>query len=213
MVIERNSSTVEYDAYAVSEDGRYRRVIGMYATEEQRKAAYEDIQQYESSVKGVLMTRLVKQGVLKKILSPKVRYKEVDGKEVALGWEECDHDLYIRKMALYGIDNIIDCGCDRSDYYIFTPVSEDDIRDLLVLAKLNKACNPSMTAWNCDKWKENMFIGADSIKTGQNYVLRISDECESWELYDLDHMMSQFKRLVQYFSDMAKEQRKNLKNN
>lgn len=211
MVIERNSATVEYDAYAVSEDGRYRRVIGMNATEEQKKAAIDDIKQYEESAKGVIMSRLVSQGILKKILSPKTRYKEVDGKEVALSWEECDHDLYIRKMALYAIDDIADSGFDRSDYYIFTPASEDDIKDLMVLAKLNKVYNPEMTAWNCDKWKENMFLGADSIKTGQNYILRISDECECFELFELDHMMSQFKRLVGYFSDMAKEQRKNLK--
>lgn len=211
MVIEKNTSVVEYDAYAVSEDGRYRRVIGMNATEEQKKAAIDDIKEYEASAKGVIMSRLVSQGILKKILSPKTRYKEVDGKEVALSWEECDHDLYIRKMALYAIDDIIDSGYDRSDYYIFTPASEDDIKDLMVLAKLNKVYNPEMTAWNCDKWKENMFIGADSIKTGQNYILRISDECECFELFELDRMLSQFKRMTNYFSDMAKEQRKNLK--
>lgn len=211
MVIEKQTSVVQYDAYAVSEDGRYRRCIGMNATEEQKNAAINDIKEYEESAKGVLMSRLVSQGVLKKVLSPKTRHKEVDGKEVTLSWEECDHDVYIRKMALYAIDSITDSGCDRSDYYIFTPASEDDIKDLMVLAKLNNVYNPEMTAWNCDKWKENMFLGADSIKTGQNYILRISDECECFELFELDHMMSQFKRLVGYFSDMAKEQRKNLK--
>jgi hypothetical protein len=158
------------------------------------------------------MTRLIDTGVLKKVLTPKARYKEVDGKQEFVEWPDVeDKSLYIRKMALLAIDYIVDDGCDRTDYYIFTPATEDDIKDLLVLAKLNNAYRPEMTAWNKDKWPEHMFLQADSIEVGKNYILAINGECERWEAYEFDHMMSQFKRMVDYFSDIAKVQRKALK--
>jgi hypothetical protein len=68
-----------------------------------------------------------------------------------------------------------------------------------------------MTSWNKDKWTEHMFLTADSIDVGKNYILALNDECERWEAYELDHMVSQFKRMTDYFSDMAKTQRKTLK--
>jgi hypothetical protein len=211
MTIEKSTISVTYDSRVVSADGRFARVLSANATEEQKQAAIEDIKKYDESSEGVLFTRLVEKGVLKKVLSPKTRYKEENGQQVALSWEECEKDIYIRKMALYAIDSIVDDGCDRTDYYIFTPVSEDDVKDIMVLAKLNNAYRPEMTYWNKDKWPEHMFLIADSIDVGKNYILALNDECERWEAYELDHMMSQFKRMTDYFSDMAKTQRKTLK--
>lgn len=211
MTIEKSTISVTYDSRVVSADGRFSRVLGANATEEQKQAAIEDIKKYDESSEGVLFTRLVEKGVLKKVLSPKTRYKEVNGQQVALSWEECEKDIYIRKMALLAIDAIVDDGCDRTDYYIFTPASEDDVKDIMVLAKLNNAYRPEMTSWNKDKWTEHMFLTADSIDVGKNYILALNDECERWEAYELDHMLSQFKRMTDYFSDMAKTQRKTLK--
>ena len=212
MTIEKKSKVIEYESRIVSTDGRFSRYLGENVTEEQKQAAIDDVKKYEESSKGVLMTRLIDTGVLKKVLTPKARYKEVDGKQEFVEWPDVeDKSLYIRKMALLAIDYIVDDGCDRTDYYIFTPATEDDIKDLLVLAKLNNAYRPEMTAWNKDKWPEHMFLQADSIEVGKNYIVAINGECERWEAYELDHMMSQFKRMVDYFSDMAKAQRKALK--
>jgi hypothetical protein len=211
MTIEKSTISVTYASRVVSADGRFARVLSANATEEQKQAAIEDIKKYDESSKGVLFTRLVEKGVLKKVLSPKTRYKEENGQQVALSWAECEKDIYIRKMALLAIDAIVDDGCDRTDYYIFTPVSEDDVKDIMVLAKLNNAYRPEMTSWNKDKWPEHMFLTADSIDVGKNYILALNDECERWEAYELDHMVSQFKRMTDYFSDMAKTQRKTLK--
>ena len=212
MTIEKKSKVIEYDSRIVSTDGRFSRYLGENVTEEQKQAAIDDVKKYEESARGVLMTRLIDTGVLKKVLTPKARYKEVDGKQEFVEWPDVeDKSLYIRRMALLAIDYIVDDGCDRTDYYIFTPATEDDIKDLLVLAKLNDAYRPEMTAWNKDKWPEHMFLQADSIEVGKNYILAINGECERWEAYELDHMMSQFKRMVDYFSDMAKAQRKALK--
>jgi len=212
MTIEKQSKVIEYENRIVSTDGRVSRYLGENATEEQKKAAIEDIKKYEESAKGVLMTRLVETGVLKKVLTPKVRFTEENGVQKAIDWQDLeDKSLYIRRMALYAIDCIVDDGCERTDYYIFTPASEEDIKDIMVLAKLNNAYRPEMTAWNKDKWPEQMFLQADSIEVGKNYIIAINDECERWEAYELDHMMSQFKKMVDYFSDMAKTQRKALK--
>lgn len=211
MVIEKKTETVEYDHRVVSSDGRFVRYLDANATEEQKKAAVNDVKNYEASAKSVIMTRLLDIGVLKKVLSPKARFKEENGKQVAISWEECEKDIYLRKMALYAIDQIVDEGCDRTDYYIFTPVSENNIQDLMVTAKLNNAYRPEMTTWNKDKWPEHMFLTADSIEVGKNYLIAINDECERWEAYEFDHMISQFKKLTDYFSDMAKVQRKALK--
>lgn len=212
MTIEKKSKVIEYENRIVSTDGRFVRYLGENVTEEQKQAAIEDVKKYEESARGVLMTRLVETGVLKKVLTPKARYKEVDGKQVFVEWPDVeDKSLYIRRMALYAIDSIVDDGCERTDFYIFTPASEDDIKDVMVLAKLNNAYRPEMTAWNKDKWPEHMFLQADSIEVGKNYILAINEECERWEAYELDHMMSQFKRMTDYFSDMAKVQRKSLK--
>lgn len=211
MTIEKKSKVIEYDSRIVSTDGRFVRYLGENATAELKQAAIDDIKKYEESSKCVLFARLIETGVLKKVLTPKTRYKEENGKQVALSWEECEKDIYIRKMALYAIDSIVDDGCERTDFYIFTPASEDDIKDIMVLAKLNNAYRPEMTAWNKDKWTEHMFLQADSIEAGKNYILAVNDECERWEAYELEHMMSQFKRMTDYFSDMAKVQRKALK--
>lgn len=212
MTIEKKSKVIEYESRIVSTDGRFSRVLSENATEEQKQAAIDDIKKYEESARGVLMTRLVETGVLKKVLTPKARYKEVDGKQEFVEWPDVeDKSLYIRRMALYAIDSIVDDGCERTDYYIFTPSTEDDVKDILVLAKLNNAYRPEMTSWNKDKWPEHMFLTADSIEVGKNYILAINEECERWEAYELDHMMSQFKRMTDYFSDMAKAQRKALK--
>lgn len=212
MTIEKKSKVIEYESRIVSTDGRFSRYLGENVTEEQKQAAIDDVKKYEESARGVLMTRLVETGVLKKVLSPKARYKEVDGKQEFVEWPDVeDKSLYIRRMALYAIDSIVDDGCERTDYYIFTPATEDDVKDILVLAKLNNAYRPEMTSWNKDKWPEHMFLTADSIEVGKNYILAINGECERWEAYELDHMMSQFKRMVDYFSDMAKVQRKALK--
>ena len=212
MTVEKKSKVIEYDSRIVSTDGRVSRVLGENATEEQKQAAIDDIKKYEESSKGVLFARLVETGVLKKVLTPKARFKEVDGKQVFVEWTDLeDKSLYIRRMALYAIDSIVDDGCERTDYYIFTPASEDDVKDILVLAKLNNAYRPEMTAWNKDKWPEHMFLQADSIEAGKNYILALNEECERWEAYELDHMMSQFRRMTDYFSDMAKAQRKSLK--
>ena len=212
MTIEKSTETITFDSRVVSADGRFVRYLGANVTAEQKQAAVEDVKKYEESSKGVLMARLIETGVLKKVLSPKARYKEVDGKQVFVEWQDLeDKSLYIRRMALYAIDSIVDDGCERTDYYIFTPATEDDIKDIMVLAKLNNAYRPEMTAWNKDKWPEHMFLQADSIEVGKNYILALNDECERWEAYELEHMMSQFKKMTDYFSDMAKAQRKALK--
>ena len=211
MVIEKKTMVSEYDHRVVSSDGRFVRYLDANATEEQKKAAINDVKDYEASARGVIMSRLIDTGVFKKVLAPKIRYKEVDGAQVALSWEECEKDIYLRRMALYAIDQIIDDGCDRTDYYIFTPASEENIKDLMILAKLNNAYRPEMTAWNKDKWPEHMLLAADSIEVGKNYLIAITDDCERWEAYEFDHMISQFKRMTDYFSDMAKAQRKALK--
>jgi hypothetical protein len=212
MTIEKKSKVIEYENRIVSTDGRFVRYLGENVTEEQRQAAIDDVKKYEESARGVLMTRLVETGVLKKVLKPNARYKEENGVQTFVEWPDVeDKSLYIRRMALYAIDSIVDDGCERTDFYIFTPASEDDIKDVMVLAKLNNAYRPEMTAWNKDKWPEHMFLQADSIEAGKNYILAINEECERWEAYELDHMISQFKKMVDYFSDMAKAQRKAIK--
>ena len=212
MVIEKKSEVVSYDYRVVSADGRFVRYLDANATAEQKTAAVNDVKGYEMSAKGVIMSRLIDTGVLKKVLSPKVQYTEENGVKTVIGWQDLeDKSLYIRKMALYAIDQIVDDGCDRTDYFIFTPASEDNIQDLMILAKLNNACHPEMTTWNKDKWPEHMFLQADSIEVGKNYLVAINDECERWEAYEFDHMLSQFKKMTEYFSDMAKAQRKALK--
>lgn len=212
MTIEKSTETITYDSRVVSTDGRYARILHKDMTEEERAQIIEDVKKYEESSKGVLFARLMETGVLKKVLTPKARYKEVDGKQEFVEWPDVeDKSLYIRRMALYAIDSIVDDGCERTDYYIFTPASEDDIKDILVLAKLSNAYRPEMTSWNKDKWPEHMFLTADSLEAGKNYIIAINEECERWEAYELDHMMSQFKRMTDYFSDMAKAQRKALK--
>ena len=212
MTIEKSTETITFDSRVVSTDGRYARILHKNTTEEERAEIIESVKKYEESARGVLMTRLVETGVLKKVLTPKARYKEVDGKQVFVEWPDVeDKALYIRRMALYAIDFIVDDGCERTDFYIFTPASEDDIKDIMVLAKLNNAYRPEMTAWNKDKWPEQMFLQATSLEVGKNYIIAINEECERWEAYELEHMMSQFKRMTDYFSDMAKAQRKALK--
>jgi len=212
MTVEKKSRVIEYDSRIVSTDGRFSRVLSENATEEQKQAAIDDIKKYEESAKGVLMARLIETGVLKKVLKPVTRYKEENGVKTVIEWQDLeDKSLYIRRMALYALDSIVDDCNERTDYYTFTPATEEDIKDLCILNKLNNPYHPEMTAWNCDKWAENMFIGADKVEAGKDYILAINDDCERWELFELDHMLSQFKKMVDHFADITKAQRKALK--
>ena len=86
MTIEKSTETITFDSRVVSTDGRYARILHKNATEEERASAIDDVKKYEESSKGVLFARLIETGVLKKVLTPKARFKEVNGKQEFVEW-------------------------------------------------------------------------------------------------------------------------------
>ena len=202
MVFEKETITVE--TRVVSADGHFSRSISRDGSN--RDSAVAEVNKYEESAKGVVFNRLVEKGVLKRVLNPKVRCDEHDN---ILPWDKIEPELYVKKMALNALDDVIDGGSDRTKYWIFTPASEEDIRDLLVYSDI--VTGSKLVSTDASKYDKYMGLGAKEIKAGKDYIFAQNDECEWYTIYDIDGMLSQFKSMVGYFADTAKAQRKEIK--
>lgn len=200
MVIEKKS--VDIETRVVSADGSYSRSIKADGSD--RDIAISEVQKYEASAKGVIFGRLVEKGVLKRVLNPVPHYDE-NGKMIP--WDKIDPELYVKKMALNALDSVIDSDSARSKYWIFTPASEEDIRDILALADMSRRSGLVLD----NKYDKYMGIRATKVEAGKNYIFSQNDDCEFWSLYDIDGMLSQFKVMTEYFADTAKAQRDELK--
>ena len=159
-----------------SDDGKFARIIGNFCTEAQART---EVENYERSASTVLFKRLVDRGVLRKINDwgvEKVQC-EKEGKELA---EDKLRELDVHEIC----DGIVDNYCDNYDFYIFTPKTEEDLKDLLIYGKMDneEIWFPKMD--NCTgifSCKENEFV------VGEKYLY-----CEHSEgykhLYRLDIM-------------------------
>ena len=190
--METVKSTFEYTSCIVSADGTMHRYLSVNSTEEEIAKAKQDIADYEKASAGVLFTRLIQRGVLSPISSFRAKEGEVLTDEQKLHNE-----------AINFLDAVMDDGCCRADYYLFTPKTEEDIKDLCTYHKLTWQYSDIIF----ERSKElSRYSG--SCEKGQNYIYVSNSDCEYGQLVNLDKLAKDVAKMCDVFEKLGKAQRK-----
>lgn len=190
MVIEKTK--VEVENYAISEDGNFRRYLKGLG-EEARASAIREVKDYEESAKGVIYARLVERGVLSQRLQT-VRETE----EKPLTDEQKTHNNF-----MWFLDAVLDNDNACSNYFLFTPKTEQDIKDLAVYNKI---------AYSCDLISVTEDSGSTRYtrcpEVGKVYIYQANPDCEWGALVSPEVLEKRVSKMCSYFLDKGKAQLK-----
>lgn len=190
--METIKSTFEYTSCIVSADGTMHRYLSVNSTEADITKAKQDIADYEKASAGVLFTRLIQRGVL----SPLNSFRPKEG-------EELTDEQKLHNEAVNFLDGIMDDGCCRADYYLFTPKTEEDVKDLCTYHKLTWQYSDIIL----ERSKElSRYSG--SCEKGQNYIYISNSDCEYGQLVNLDKLAKDVAKMCDVFEKLGKAQRK-----
>ena len=176
------------DHYIESEDGSIRRYISGKSAEEIEQAK-KDIQDYESSAKGVLFSRLIERGVLKRI----EREVDIEGRRVQV--DNSEHNGYFTLL-----DGILDDCCERSEYYFFKPKTEEDIKDMGIYVKLKYSYCSGIDGDDHPWWRST-----GKIEAGKTYLYQDNQECEYSQFISLDKLEERVSKMCKYFTKLSKD--------
>lgn len=191
--METIKSTTEYTSCIISADGTMRRYLAVNSSEEAIEAAKQDIKDYEKTSAGVLFTRLTQRGVLSRIKS----FRAVEG-------EELTDEQKLQNQAVNLLDALMDDGCCRGDYYLFTPKTEEDIKELCTYHKL--VWQYSDIIFEHPSKELSRYSG--SCEKGQNYIYILNSDCEYGQLVSLSKFVKDVAKMTEVFESLAKAQRK-----
>lgn len=191
--METVKSTFEYTSCIVSADGTMHRYLRVNSTEEDIAKAKQDIADYEKTSAGVLFTRLIQRGVLSPLNS--VRPKE---------GEVLTEEQRLRNQAISLLDDVMDDGCCRADYYLFTPKTEEDVKDLCVYHKLTWQYSDIIF----EHPSKDLSRYAGSCEKGENYIYISNSDCEYGQLVNLSKFTKAIAKMTDVFEGLAKAQRK-----
>lgn len=186
MQIEKR--TIEVDDYVRSEDGHFQRSL-RDKTEEERKKIFEDVRNYESSAKGVLFARLTSKGVLKEV--------RATGK----AWDTLTDEEKVQSGFYFLLDAVMDSEYGRSYYYLFTPQSEDDIKDYYNYQKLLYDCS-------VDGKDSQYHLVTYDVKVGGTYILSVNPDCEWCTTVSPSKIAERIKGMTEYYEKLGEAQRK-----
>ena len=195
--MEKITTKVEVDQYYVSEDGNFRRCV-MGATDEQKKAYADEIRKYEESACGTLYARLLQRGVIRELS----KIKPSEGSELT---EE--QKRFNSAMTL--LDGIMDDEYCRCDYYLFTPQTEEDIKDLANYAKLKY--DYSQGILSSVKDDESGWRTTHNPEVGKVYIFQLNTEAEYSTLMSPALFLERATNMTKIFEDLGKKQVKALK--
>ena len=176
------------DHYIESEDGSIRRYISGKSAEEIEQAK-KDISDYEKTAKGVLFSRLIERGVLKRI----EREVDIEGHRV-----QVDNSEHNQMFAL--LDGILDDCCERSEYYFFKPKTEEDIKDMGIYVKLKYSYCSCIDGDDHSWWRST-----GKIEAGKTYIYQDNTECEYAQFISLDKLEERVSKMCKYFTKLSKD--------
>ena len=176
------------DNYIESEDGKIRRCIFGKSEEEIAKAK-QDIKDYESSAKGVLFSRLMERGVLKRL----EREMDTDGHRVQVDKSEHNGNLTL-------LDGILDDCCERSEYYFFKPKTEEDIKDMGIYVKLRYSYCSGIDGDDHPWWRST-----GKVEAGKTYIYQDNCECEYSQFISLEKLEERVSKMCKYFTKLSKD--------
>ena len=187
--------TKEVPHYVVSADGGYTRYLSANPTEEEIQKAKNDVLDYEKSAHGVIFQRLVSRGVLSEIKS--FRRKETD--------PEFTEEQKLHNAAVYLLDAVSDDGCCRAEYYLFTPKTEEDIKDLGIYSKLQFQYNDIFVT---NPTKDELSRWIYDCTVGKTYIYSANHECEFDALFSPEAFIKAVTKMCDVFEKLGKAQRK-----
>lgn len=194
MKIETRQETVNYEVY-VSEDGQYSRTVrGM--SDDEKAAVKKEIKDYEQSAECVLFSRLKQRNVLGDF-SFTNKSQHDDG--TPLTQEE-----QAAQSAAWLLDNIMDDGCGRSEYYILTPRTEEDIQDLYKYLKLAYQYS---SVPDGDEGRD-YYRHTNKVEAGKQYILQLNGECECFAIISLPLLQKRVEKMCSWFDKLGKAQLK-----
>lgn len=190
MVIEKTN--IEVENFAISEDGNFRRYLKGLG-EEARASAIREVKDYEASAKGVVFTRLVERGVLSQRLQT---VRETEEKPLTDEQKTMNNFMWL-------LDAVLDNDNACANYFLFTPKTEQDIKDLAVYNKI---------AYNCDL----VSVTTDSESSrftyhpevGKTYIYLANPDCEWGSLVSPEVLEKRVSKMCSYFLDKGKAQLK-----
>lgn len=194
MKIETRQETVNYEVY-VSEDGQYSRTVKGMSDDEKAKVCQE-IKDYEQSAKCVLFARLKQRNVLGEVLYTHQSQHD-DGTPLT-------DEEKAAQNAVWLLDNIMDDGCGRSEYYILTPHTEDDIKDLCTYCKLEFQYTSVLDGSEGNDYNRN----TSKIEAGKQYVLQMNGECEYFSIVSMPLLQKRIEKMCSWFDKLGKAQLK-----
>lgn len=186
--------TKEVPHYVVSIDGGYTRYLSSNPTEEEIQNAKQAVLDYEKSAQSVIFQRLMQKGVLSEI---KQFSRKVDDPELT-------DEQKLHNEAVSLLDAVMDDGCGRSEYYLFTPKSEDDIKDLGIYHKLEFPYNDIYikdTSGELSRWVYDCEIG-------KTYIYYANHECEFDAIFNPEAFVKSVTKMCDVFEKLGKAQRK-----
>lgn len=188
------NQTKEVPHYVVSADGGYTRYLSSNPTEEEIQNAKQAVLDYEKSAQSVIFQRLMQKGVLSEI---KQFSRKVDDPELT-----DEQKLHNEAVLLLGA--VLDDGCCRADYYLFTPKTEDDIKDLGIYHKLEFPYNDIYikdTSGELSRWVYDCEIG-------KTYIYYANHECEFDAIFNPEAFIKSVTKMCDVFEKLGKAQRK-----
>jgi len=189
------NQTKEVPHYVVSADGSYTRYLSSNPTEEEIKNAKQAVLDYEKSAQSVIFQRLTQRGAISQIKW--LRRSDSD--------PEFTDEQKLHNEAVYLLDAVMDDGCERSEYYLFTPKSEEDIKDLGVYHKLQFQYNDIYIA-NADKNKLSRWVYECTV--GKTYIYYANHECEFDAIISPEAFIKSVTKMFDVFEKLGKAQRK-----
>jgi hypothetical protein len=185
-------STEEYTSCIVSADGVIHRYLSAKATEEEIAAAKKDIADYEKTAAGVLFTRLTLHGALSPVrcIVPK------EG-------EKLTEEQSLLNQAVSLLDGVMDDGCCRADYFLFTPKTEEDVKDLCAYHKLTYSYSDIIFEPSVEL---SRYSG--SCEKGEDYIYISNPDCEYGQLVSLSKFAKDVAKMCDVFEKLGKAQRK-----
>lgn len=190
------NQTKEVPHYVVSADGGYTRYLSSNPTEEEIQNAKQAVLDYEKSAQSVIFQRLMQRGVLAEIKAYR-RKTDTD--------PELTDEQKLHNEAVGLLDAVLDDGCCRADYYMFTPKSEEDIKDLGIYHKLEFPYN-DIYIKDVDKDELSRWIHECVI--GKTYIYYANHECEFDALFNPEAFIKSVTKMCDVFEKLGKAQRK-----
>lgn len=195
MKIIEEKEIVTFQRY-VSEDGQFSRSV-KNLSEEEKERVKKDIKDYETSAKGVLFSRLKERNVIRLIEHTNTT-EHPDGTPLSESEKTAQVSAWL-------LDNIMDDGCTRSDYFMFMPKTEEDIQDMFKYLKLEYQYMSVPDGSETPGQYRNTL----KIETGKAYILMLNTECEYYSFILPELLKERVVKMCDYYTKLGKEWLKN----